>query len=576
MQLTTVPLSALLPPKGNPRRTLDSAQITTLARSIQADGVLQNLVVRPEGDDGFRVVSGKRRFLALQLLKKEGSIDASYAVPVAIKDDLVDGDALRIATMENVHREPLNPADEAEAFAKLLQSGGTFEAIAEKTGLSLATIKRRVALASLCSEAKKALRSGVITRRVAEALTLGSHLQQRSVLESVETEGAPEPEEIRDMFLHAKPNAAMAIFPREQYTGTYTTDLFSDEETTYFDDVDQFLVLQKAAVDQLAEEHRAKAAWVEVFGLYTVPWWQYREAQGEEPAGVVVNLHPSGAVEVREGFVKHEVREDVAATVRQEPLPSPHRKPEKPAISAELIRYVARHKSAAVQASLLRNWRKAKEVAALMLLLGTRFESRVRLLPHSCLSLMSEEARPRACQEIEAAASVLAGNLGLQAEGANGQPPKDGFNRLLNDGDAHALYEALGQLSDEELDRLMVLLPVLCFGQQDPERLDAQDSLFNRIAGELGVNMREWWIPDAPFLSLLRREQLLMMALECGAMSRVQGLTSKSKGEVVEDIAKHFLESAHMESPDDAAKAANQWLPGIFLFPAADTLSDIE
>lgn len=575
MQLTTVPLSALLPPKGNPRRTLDSAQITTLARSIQADGVLQNLVVRAEGDEGFRVVSGKRRFLALQLLMKEGSIDASYHVPVAIKEDLVDGDALRIATMENVHREPLNPADEAEAFAKLLQTDGTFEAIALKTGLSVATIKRRVALASLCAEAKKALRSGAINRRVAETLTLGSHHQQRSVLESLESEGAPEPEEIRELFLHAKPNAAMAIFPREHYTGTYTTDLFSDEETTYFDDVDQFLVLQKAAVDQLAEEHRAKAAWVEVFGLYSVPWWQYREAQGEEPSGVVINLHPSGAVEVREGLVKHEVLEDVTATVRQEPLPS-QRKPEKPAISAELIRYVARHKSAAAQASLLRNWRKAKEVAVLMLLLGTRFESRVRLSPHSCLSLMSEEACPRACQEIEVAAASLAGNLGLQAEAENGQPPKDGLNRLLNGGDAHELYKALGQLSDAELDRLLVLLPVLCFGQQDPDRLDAADSLFNRIAAELGVNMREWWIPDAPFLSLLRREQLLMMALECGAMSRVQGLTSKPKSEVVEDIAKHFLASAHMEQPDDAAKAANQWLPGVFMFPAADTLSDIE
>ena len=60
MQLTTVPLSALLPPKGNPRRTLDNTQVATLARSIAVDGLLQNLVVRREGDETFRVVSGKR------------------------------------------------------------------------------------------------------------------------------------------------------------------------------------------------------------------------------------------------------------------------------------------------------------------------------------------------------------------------------------------------------------------------------------------------------------------------------------------------------------------------------------
>jgi ParB family chromosome partitioning protein len=45
----TVPLSALLPPKDNPRRTLDQSLIAGLAQSIKTDGVLQNLLVRPEG-----------------------------------------------------------------------------------------------------------------------------------------------------------------------------------------------------------------------------------------------------------------------------------------------------------------------------------------------------------------------------------------------------------------------------------------------------------------------------------------------------------------------------------------------
>ncbi len=88
----------------------------------------------------------------------------------------------------------------------------------------------------------------------------------------------------------------MAIFPRERYTGTLTTDLFADDETTYFDDVDQFLTLQRQAVEEVAEERRQSAAWVEVLHLYTVPWWQYRESTGEEPAGTVINLHPSGSV----------------------------------------------------------------------------------------------------------------------------------------------------------------------------------------------------------------------------------------------------------------------------------------
>jgi ParB family chromosome partitioning protein len=110
--------------KGNPRRTLDNAEVRTLARSIAVDGVLQNLIVRREGDDAFRVVSGKRRWLALKLLKKQDAIDETYQVPVEIKDELTDDEALRLATVENVQREQLHPLDEAEAFAKLLQAGG--------------------------------------------------------------------------------------------------------------------------------------------------------------------------------------------------------------------------------------------------------------------------------------------------------------------------------------------------------------------------------------------------------------------------------------------------------------------
>src|SRR6185312_4128458 len=218
MSLTTVPFSKLLPPKRNPRRTLDTTQIAALSRSILADGVLQNLIVRAEGDDGFRVISGKRRYLALQRLENAGDIEPSYPVPVEIKDDLSEADALRIATVENVQREQLNPVDEADAFAKLLQSGGTIDAIADKTGLSVQTVKRRLALATLCPDAKKALRAGLIGRAIAEALTLGSHAQQQSLLDSFDIDSPPEAEEIRDMLIRQKPSVAMAIFPQEQYT----------------------------------------------------------------------------------------------------------------------------------------------------------------------------------------------------------------------------------------------------------------------------------------------------------------------------------------------------------------------
>jgi ParB family chromosome partitioning protein len=571
MSIRTIPLSSLLPPKGNPRRTLDQAQVAALAQSIKADGVLQNLVVRPE-ENRFRVIAGKRRFLALQLLKKEREIDGEYRVPVEIRKGLEDGDALRLATIENVHHERMHPLDEAEAFAKLLQEGGTVEAITEKTGLSAQRVKRRVALASLSPEAKQAFQAGTISLGIAEALTVGSSKQQQSLLEAIAAGEDLEAEDVRHFLLREKPNVAMAIFPKEKYAGTFTTDLFADDETTYFDDGDQFLALQKEAVDGLAEEHRKSAAWVEVFTSYNAPWWHYREAKKKErgEAGVVIHLHPSGTVEIRVGLIKHEVKEDVVAQTA-EPTTTPKPK-ERPMFSATLLRYVANQKSTAVQAALLRNPRKAKEVAVLLLLAGTLFRHGVRLHTHPCLTAWTEnESRPLALAEVEAATTVFADLLGF----SNGEgPARLGISRLLaGEGIDVEIYSRLGMLGDADLDRILLLLIILCFGQDDLETLETGQSLFNRVAADLAINIRDWWTPDVVFLGMLRRDQLLKIAEELGGSSHFTGLKTWSKTELVQALARAFA----APTPPGAANGSEprpfgSWLPGIFRFPAQEAI----
>jgi ParB family chromosome partitioning protein len=560
MHITTIHLSALLAPKANPRKSVDPEAITRLAQSIREDGVLQNLVVRPEGEAKFRVVAGKRRYLALQHLKKEGAIDGSYDVPVEVRDDLTDDDALRLATVENAQREQLHVLDEAEAFAKLLQSGGTIEAIVEKTGLAPLTVKRWVALAGLCPEAKKALRAGTIGRSVAEALTLASHGQQRQILKSEGPEGLPGAEELRDHLLNQKPSVALAIFPVERYEGNLTTDLFADESTTYFDDVDQFLVLQKEAVDRLADEHRRKAGFVDVLEAYSAPWWHYREAEEGEASGTVIHLHPSGAVEVRENLVRRPVVEAVAKATQDAPA-APR---ERPAFTERLLRYAAYHRTAAVQAALLRDSRKAKEVAALLLLRSDKVELGV----HDCHRDAHDLAEMPAGRALEEASAALADRLGLRNR--EGRRRQGGIGRLLY-GDADGdLHEAVGKLPDEELDRLLVLLPVLCFGQERAGRLDAEPDRFNRVAGELRITMRDWWTPDVAFLGLLRRDQLSAVAEASGAAERLGSVSGWSKVELVQALARHFATGADLES--EASRKGRQWLPGPMRFPASDDL----
>ena len=571
MQLQTVPLSSLLPPKNNPRRTLDTAIIAGLAQSIRADGLLQNLVVCPADGDQYRVISGKRRYLALQLLKKEGVIDGDYEVPVEVRSGLAEDDMLRIATIENVQREPLPPMEEAQAFAKLLQHGGTVEDISEKTGLSTHMVRRRVALAALSSETKKALRDGEITLRIAEALTLGTPRKQHSILEAIREGEEADAEDIRAMLVEEKPSVALAIFPQVQYTGTITADLFADETTSYFDDVDQFLALQRGAVEKLAEEHRKNASWVEVFELYSMPWWQYRDAADGEPSGTVINLHPSGSVEVRTVLVRHEVPPQVGRETHETPISSRAERA-RAEFSVPLLQYVAHHKSGALQAALLRNPRKAKEVAVLLLLSQGSGGAGVVLTPHASLQALAERHGPsQSYREIEAEAARLADRLGL-SNGSDGSNRGDGIGRLLTHGGSEDLFEAVRKLSDAELDRLLILLPLLCLGQQG-DRLDSGPSLFNLLGADLDIHMRDWWTPDFTFLNSLRREQLLVVAEECGAALRFSGFRNWSKTELVQALARFFSSTSSPDAAEDeATKQAQIWQPGIFKFPAAEDL----
>lgn len=98
---------------------------------------------------------------------------------------------------------------------------------------------------------------------------------------------------------------------------------------------------------------------------YHVPTWQYRKAEEGEHGGVIINFAPTGKVEIHEGLIRHEeIDEDTAEETAENPA-APKRL--KASYSAPLRRYIAHHKTLAVQELLLANPRKAKEVTAVVL-----------------------------------------------------------------------------------------------------------------------------------------------------------------------------------------------------------------
>src|SRR5208337_1332891 len=103
-------------------------------------------------------------------------------------------------------------------------------------------------------------------------------------------------------------------------------------------------------------------------------------------------LHPSGSVEVREHLVKHELKPRVAEAVATTSIePSLAVRSSRSEFTASVIRYAGCQRSAAAQAALLKNPRKAKEVAALLMLLGHRADFGIKLTLHPCHFAPEEE-----------------------------------------------------------------------------------------------------------------------------------------------------------------------------------------
>jgi ParB family transcriptional regulator, chromosome partitioning protein len=579
MTIETIPFSKLAPTEGaNPRRSMDAAAIEGLAASIKADGLLQNLVVRKDGRK-FRIVSGERRWRALALLVARGDIGKDYPVPVEVRADLTEADALRLATVENIQREQLPPMDEAEAFALLLGQGARLEDVAAKAGVSVLTVKRRVALASLTDEVKARVREGEISLAAAEALTLGNAEQQRAALARLDSSYRYDADDIRDWLTGEKPALSLAIFPLESYEGTTTSDLFADEDSTVFDDAEQFHRLQAEAVEALAAQHRAAgAAFVDILTENYAAWWQYREADAEagETGGVVIHFKPSGRVEVREGLARREVRPSVAEDTADHPA-SPK---EKPDYTGAVIRMVAAHKSLAVMAGLLANPRKAREVAVVTMLNACDFTARARLDAHPALGYFAgEDSQPKTYAKMEGAAQGVMEALDIAATLTSRYPAPDrgAWETLLRpQKEPLALYEAVTALDDAALDALHLLLTTLTFGQGNMDALDAGDRLFNRVASDLGVSMRDHWCPDEAFLTRRRKDQLEAVAKETGAVTRLGSFKDYNKTQLAAALARHFERCAADDKliAADLKARANAWLPEAMRFGGVEVEGD--
>jgi len=109
--LAMLAISDVVPNPDQPRTNFDDASLEELAASIAHRGVIQPIIVRPQGKDRYQLVAGERRWRAAQRAQL-------HEIPAIIRD-LGDRDVMALALIENLQREDLNPIEEARAFQRL-------------------------------------------------------------------------------------------------------------------------------------------------------------------------------------------------------------------------------------------------------------------------------------------------------------------------------------------------------------------------------------------------------------------------------------------------------------------------
>lgn len=145
-----------------PRSRFDETRLNELAQSINANGVVQPLLVRRRGMR-FELIAGERRWRAAQL--------AGLARIPAVVRDVPDDKLLELALIENIQREDLNAIEEAQAYKKLIETIGlTQELLAERVGRDRSYITNYLRLLRLPEDIQRLVQEGTLSTGHARTL----------------------------------------------------------------------------------------------------------------------------------------------------------------------------------------------------------------------------------------------------------------------------------------------------------------------------------------------------------------------------------------------------------------------
>jgi len=133
-----VSIEDLIPNPDQPRKSFTQESLDELAESIRRHGLLQPLLVHQEKSGKYIIIAGERRYRAAQIAGLE-------QLPVIVRSQDDENHRIELSLVENIQREDLDPIEEAQAYAKLMEiTGVTQERVAEMVGKSRVAVTKEI------------------------------------------------------------------------------------------------------------------------------------------------------------------------------------------------------------------------------------------------------------------------------------------------------------------------------------------------------------------------------------------------------------------------------------------------
>ena len=554
MELRHIPMDKLKVSTLNMRHERKKPEIGDILPSIRERGVLVPLIVRPNGAKGsFEIVAGRRRFFAATTVSKESG--KKPRLPCAILAEGDDAGAIEASILENVARLEPDEMSQFEAFRRLADEGRTVPEIAATFGVTELMVKRRLALANLIPEIRKAYAAEEIDGSTITALTLASEEQQREWLDLWNDEDAeyvPTGRQLKAWLLGGEHiSTDKALFDLDKYhgyAGEILTDLFGEEAV--FADAATFWKCQSEALAARVDAYTAKG-WADVVvldkGRYFAKWDHVARSK-KDGGKVFVEVRDNGEITFHEGYLdrKEAARHDKAKAGGKDETDTPVTRPE---MTQPLQTYFELHRHAAVRAKLCEHPMVAVKLMVAHAIVGSglwqvRPEPQRSRHEATLQSVGGSKAQSVLMGERKAALALLG------IERSNDAP------LIRGNGDEYALCDIFARLLKlSEIDTLTVLAYVMA------ESLEVGNASVEALGNLLSVSLAECWTPDAAFFDLLRDKQVVNAMLGEIAGKAVAGANSTETVKVQKGILIDTLTGGN------GREAKPDWRPRWAAFP---------